>query len=64
MEKKVTSYAESYCLHIKRIGNHQILGNTPKGHTNSSKKFLENAMCQWVKLCFYSVVVLVFELKP
>ncbi|XP_022547173.1 5'-3' exonuclease isoform X2 [Brassica napus] len=48
MEKKVTSYAESYCLHIKRIGNHQILGNTPKGHTNSLKKFLENAMCQWV----------------
>lgn len=55
MEKKVTSDAESYCLLIKRIGKHPILENTPKGHTNSSNKFSRNAMCQWVKLCFYSV---------
>lgn len=55
MEKKVTSNAESYCLLIKRIGKHQILENTPKGHTNSSKMFSQNAMCQWVKLCFYSL---------
>lgn len=49
MEKKVTRDVESCSLRINHIGDHQFLENTPKGHTNSSTKFLENAMCQWVK---------------